>query len=368
MRKESSSSSFSDSSDEQQISTTTDSDSEEERLLVPPRSNPVANRRLVIEQEEEEDVRVEPSNEREEEEIPDEEEQDNEAMLIDDPNRVRMLHTWRRGNAVMVLYMLPVTIALTTALLVDYDSECQAPLKSWTKVQICTQILSILVNFVLLVRLPKMDDSAAIADLKMRKLGILYFFNKTVNCVLLFWFFVGIAWTFGTGSTECSKTAPFLYRMCLALIIIQLVITGIIFLICCCSLFFIMFRLFYRLPENHQLYDYPRGASRAAIKALPLKKFKVEMLPKEDAVCAICLSDYLKAEKIRYLPCNHHFHMICVDKWLKANKTCPFCKKDIEESPPVVVAVKQEEEGEELESMREDSADEDSPLHPQQQV
>ncbi|KAG5541807.1 hypothetical protein RHGRI_021594 [Rhododendron griersonianum] len=46
--------------------------------------------------------------------------------------------------------------------------------------------------------------------------------------------------------------------------------------------------------------------------------------------CAVCLSEFGKAEKLRLLPvCNHVFHPGCVDPWLSAHATCPLCRSNL---------------------------------------
>ena len=61
--------------------------------------------------------------------------------------------------------------------------------------------------------------------------------------------------------------------------------------------------------------------------------------------CAICLSEFVKGDKVRILPCNHIFHMEEVDEWLIQRKKlvcsklllfrhtyglqCPVCKSDV---------------------------------------
>ena len=48
-----------------------------------------------------------------------------------------------------------------------------------------------------------------------------------------------------------------------------------------------------------------------------------------DVKCLICQYDYEKDEKLRRLPCKHHFHQECVDEWLQRHDNCPYCKHPI---------------------------------------
>jgi len=57
----------------------------------------------------------------------------------------------------------------------------------------------------------------------------------------------------------------------------------------------------------------------------------------EDAKCAICLCYYEEKDRIRDLPCAHHFHLICVDQWLKQRKHCPLCQRDIDKVEKILV-------------------------------
>jgi hypothetical protein len=44
-------------------------------------------------------------------------------------------------------------------------------------------------------------------------------------------------------------------------------------------------------------------------------------------MCAICIEEFEYGERLRVLPCKHHFHLECVDPWLKdKNANCPLCK------------------------------------------
>jgi hypothetical protein len=46
----------------------------------------------------------------------------------------------------------------------------------------------------------------------------------------------------------------------------------------------------------------------------------------ENAICAICISNYELNEKVRYLPCEHHFHGDCIEPWMLGHRSCPLCR------------------------------------------
>jgi len=141
------------------------------------------------------------------------------------------------------------------------------------------------------------------------------------------WFIVGMVWTFS--SDTCYKTSPFLFQLVFSLLILQLMVLGMLVLFCCCSLLWLGMGIQILPPEEAPLH--PRGATESLIDSLDSKKFRKDLIPKEDSSCAICLSEYEPSEDIRFLPCKHHFHQRCVDQWLLTNKSCPFCKTDIDE-------------------------------------
>ena len=45
--------------------------------------------------------------------------------------------------------------------------------------------------------------------------------------------------------------------------------------------------------------------------------------------CLICLDNYIKGEKISYLPCFHFFHFLCIKSWVQRSDKCPLCKNII---------------------------------------
>jgi len=70
------------------------------------------------------------------------------------------------------------------------------------------------------------------------------------------------------------------------------------------------------------------AATKEEIGSLPVNVVEETL---ESKSCSICLTEFVKGETVRTLPCFHHYHIDCVDKWLSVKKTCPICQKAIVE-------------------------------------
>jgi hypothetical protein len=83
-------------------------------------------------------------------------------------------------------------------------------------------------------------------------------------------------------------------------------------------------------------HDKSCGASESDIYRLPIIQVTEQMLKAIDtSECTICLVKLELEEKIRMLPCFHHFHPECIDPWLRQNGTCPICKIHISNEEPI---------------------------------
>ncbi|XP_008784248.1 RING-H2 finger protein ATL78-like [Phoenix dactylifera] len=71
------------------------------------------------------------------------------------------------------------------------------------------------------------------------------------------------------------------------------------------------------------------GKRRKALRDLPTLVYSAGLkLDGANTECAICLSDFVPGERVRFLPkCNHGFHVRCVDRWLIARSSCPTCRQ-----------------------------------------
>jgi E3 ubiquitin-protein ligase RNF38/44 len=256
-----------------------------------------------------------------------------EAHLLNMQNEIArpmsFLGFLRRGNFFLILYFIPVTVALITVLIVDWSSKCNRPLKAWACTQVAIQSLMIVVHILFLHKLQNPSEN------ERRHNSPLIIVNKILNFLWFAWFVVGMVWTFqALAEDKCTSTAPYLFRMCFSLMIIQIIILSLGVLFCCCSCVVLILRVVVNPVDRGSA---PRGASSELINSLPTKRFKDGVVKKEDASCAICLSDYEADEVVRFLPCGHHYHRNCVDKWLVTNKACPFCKRNVDEPPPSTV-------------------------------
>lgn len=51
---------------------------------------------------------------------------------------------------------------------------------------------------------------------------------------------------------------------------------------------------------------------------------------KKTRECAICMSEFVIGDKVRYLPCMHTYHCDCIDDWLIRSLTCPSCMEPVD--------------------------------------
>eukprot|EP00294_Goniomonas_avonlea_P001684 CAMPEP_0114559916 /NCGR_PEP_ID=MMETSP0114-20121206/11177_1 /TAXON_ID=31324 /ORGANISM="Goniomonas sp, Strain m" /LENGTH=310 /DNA_ID=CAMNT_0001745419 /DNA_START=447 /DNA_END=1379 /DNA_ORIENTATION=+ len=137
-----------------------------------------------------------------------------------------------------------------------------------------------------------------------------------------------------------SCPADKLYYACLVLIILFLIVAGLALLNCCFYLTCVVVSRTFRPSGGISLVSFPslaemrppvqRGLSRRKIEQLPAKHFSPGAIPAEDAICAICLAEYVPGEKIRSLgTCVHHFHATCIDQWLSSKRNCPLCQANV---------------------------------------
>uniref|UniRef100_A0A6N2L7W5 RING-type E3 ubiquitin transferase n=1 Tax=Salix viminalis TaxID=40686 RepID=A0A6N2L7W5_SALVM len=72
-----------------------------------------------------------------------------------------------------------------------------------------------------------------------------------------------------------------------------------------------------------------RGIKKKALKTFPVVNYSVKdsKLPGLDTECVICISEFVRDDRVRILPkCSHVFHVSCIDEWLSSHSSCPTCR------------------------------------------
>ncbi|CAN1334077.1 RING-H2 finger protein ATL29 [Linum perenne] len=148
-----------------------------------------------------------------------------------------------------------------------------------------------------------------------------------------------------TTSPESSFPAPSV-SVALTLVVLVLFLLGL-FSIYFCRCFFENllngWQFVGRIPNpgsnntvNPNSANSEDGLDPAMIELFPtfsyssVKEFRRE---KHELECAICLVEFEDDDLLRLLTvCYHAFHPDCIDLWLQSHKTCPVCRRDLDQA------------------------------------
>lgn len=72
----------------------------------------------------------------------------------------------------------------------------------------------------------------------------------------------------------------------------------------------------------------PPPASKEDIDTLSSVNITQEQVDKT-LQCSVCMEDFKLDEKVKQLPCDHHYHLDCIVPWLERHGTCPVCRKTL---------------------------------------
>ncbi|KAK7351435.1 hypothetical protein VNO77_10903 [Canavalia gladiata] len=50
---------------------------------------------------------------------------------------------------------------------------------------------------------------------------------------------------------------------------------------------------------------------------------------KDDTKCSICQEEYVVADEVGSLQCEHMYHVVCIQQWLRLKNWCPICKASV---------------------------------------
>jgi hypothetical protein len=234
-----------------------------------------------------------------------------------------------RGTVGEIIWFVVVNCILIVALIIDRHKECDGyHLKKWALLQIGLQTLMIITSIFLQWKMPRENQTQQLSQQRLQTIASFYVLNRFLNIMWVIWVVLGIVWTFQ--SKDCADSLKILYPVCYFLSITHIIILGLPIITCCCSIPLILF-IYCCCPSYLGNKQSKKASMKLIKKTTTLKTYNKDLIPKEDSSCAICLSDYENGEQLRFLHCGHHFHDKCIVQWLLNNKTCPFCKKEIDQ-------------------------------------
>ncbi|XP_008807019.2 E3 ubiquitin-protein ligase Praja-2-like [Phoenix dactylifera] len=75
-------------------------------------------------------------------------------------------------------------------------------------------------------------------------------------------------------------------------------------------------------------------AAKSVVENLPSVMMAKEDVDENNNVCAVCKDGILVREKVKRLPCSHHYHEDCILPWLSIRNTCPLCRFELPTDDP----------------------------------
>ena len=88
----------------------------------------------------------------------------------------------------------------------------------------------------------------------------------------------------------------------------------------------------YLIANDNNRYGNPPASKKAvnSLETIDLSNEKYEELKKNCLLeCSVCKDQFEILQKIKKIPCNHHFHEDCIMPWLKERNSCPVCRFEL---------------------------------------
>ncbi len=202
------------------------------------------------------------------------------------------------------------------------------PLRAWLMAQAITQLVAVPLSFASRHLMGRTGRARGCIPVSLSLAA------RAVNLFLFSWFIVGMVWIVASFSTtqRCNAELPLTWHAMLVFLvaeIVALVVAAGCLIFSCIT---VVARMLI-MSNGGQLRDVAgrRGASTAEItEHSDVRPFRREDFPDaEDGKCVVCLGEYEEGDQLRYLRCNHHFHIECVDEWLKRQGSCPLCVREL---------------------------------------
>ena len=210
-------------------------------------------------------------------------------------------------------------------------SSChEPPLRAWLMTQGVVQVVAVVVSFLARHFLYQSRPERTCPSITLALV------SRLLNLFLFSWFIVGLVWLVASFNTtlSCRSELPLSWHVMLVFLISEIfaLLTATAFLIFSCITVLTRMMMIHAGGGGGDGHSMRRGASSEEItENSELRPFDAALFPDvEDAKCVVCLGDYAEGDQLRYLRCNHHFHVECIDEWLKRQGSCPLCVRQLD--------------------------------------
>lgn len=226
-----------------------------------------------------------------------------------------------------ILFFLPATFLISgfafyvqgwIVLVRAGRTPCDEPLAAWLLLSLCCSLFS-------LIPLQQLIECFSNTTLNLLRWNV-----RPLQLIVLL---IGIIWFWQ--SNTCRKTNPELYLFVKFLLIFIIVSNALSLMLPAVLVGWLIYGLM------HGWFDgQARGADPLTITHLETVAYDPSLFAEEGAViderpraeCCCCAEDFGPGKVIKRTPCQHFFHEECLEQWLRRSKTCPLCRKDLEEA------------------------------------
>lgn len=220
----------------------------------------------------------------------------------------------------MAAVFLSKVLAGIVVLAIHWRDECDVALRTWAIGHMLRCVVQVAI-----LRFEYKHPSLHDPQLPQDDFRCYRYIKLVMSFAYIIWFIYGNTMLFR--QITCDDTAPALFRLCIAFVVLGYMeiclplFACIVFVFCFpCVLLFLRF-------VNRPL---PPEEVRRMVDNVPVVKFQAGMYEAEDAKCAICLDEYQPGVELRVLHCNHHLHKRCADDWFNIQQVCPLCKRGLD--------------------------------------
>lgn len=192
-------------------------------------------------------------------------------------------------------------ISIALILYIKRNEECEVPLKLFLFVYLILNMGKSVTFFFKnrlffhIQRIPEYEDNN---DVTLA--------NNFLEAIMLFWYIIGFHWI--QECENCKDINTLLYYTA----VIWVSIGFFMFVAPLLAIVLLLILVAYIRPK------------------LKVITYNCEQdIDDDNYRCTICFDDYKIGNRIKFLPCNHHFHLECIDEWFNVKDSCPLCKKNV---------------------------------------